>query len=73
VGAVQPQTPHRSRTRPARDNDSVSGGDQNEQRRPGTALGADDRGIELEIIAVVLPDIYLVIHVMPTALRSRTR
>lgn len=32
-------------------------------------VGDDDRGIELEIIAVVLPDRYLVIHVMPTALR----
>jgi hypothetical protein len=30
---------------------------------------ADDRGIELEIIAVELPDMWLVIHVMPTALR----
>ncbi len=34
-------------------------------------VGADDRGIELEIIAIVLPDIYPVIHVMPTALRSQ--
>jgi len=41
----------------------------NSQR--GVALGRlDDRGIELEVIAVVLPDRYMVIHVMPTALRS---
>jgi len=32
-------------------------------------VGPDDRGVELEIVAVVLPDLYLVIHVMPTALR----
>ena len=32
-------------------------------------LGPDDRGIELEIVAVVLADEWLVIHVMPTALR----
>lgn len=32
-------------------------------------VGPDDRGIELEIVAVVLPNQYLVVHVMPTALR----
>lgn len=32
-------------------------------------IGMDDRGVELEIVAAVLPDLYLVIHVMPTALR----
>jgi hypothetical protein len=32
-------------------------------------VGADDRGIELEIVAAILPDFYLVVHVMPTALR----
>jgi len=31
-------------------------------------LGPDDRGIELEIVAVVLPGELLIIHVMPTAL-----
>jgi hypothetical protein len=36
-----------------------------------TWVGADDRGVELEIVAVVLQDLYLVIHVMPTALRRR--
>lgn len=34
-------------------------------------LGADDRGVELEIIAVELPDLWLVIHVMPIALRRK--
>jgi hypothetical protein len=34
-------------------------------------IGEDDRGIELEIVALVLPDAVVVIHVMPTALRSR--
>ena len=35
-------------------------------------VGSDDRGLELEIVAVVLPGRYLVIHVMPTALREGT-
>lgn len=33
-------------------------------------VGPDDRGIELEIVAVILPDLQLIIHVMPTALRK---
>jgi hypothetical protein len=32
-------------------------------------IGADDRGIELEIVALDLPDALVVIHVMPTSLR----
>lgn len=32
----------------------------------------DDRGIELEIVALDLPDEWLVIHVMPTALRRNS-
>jgi hypothetical protein len=32
-------------------------------------IGPDDRGVELEIVAAVLPELYLVVHVMPTALR----
>jgi hypothetical protein len=32
-------------------------------------VGPDDRGIELESVALDLPDEWLVIHVMPTALR----
>lgn len=32
-------------------------------------IGTDDRGVELEIVAAVLSDRYLVIYVMPTALR----
>jgi hypothetical protein len=34
-------------------------------------IGVDDRGIELEVVALVLADAVVVIHVMPTALRSR--
>lgn len=34
-----------------------------------TWTGDDDRGVELEIIAVDLAEHLLVIHVMPTALR----
>lgn len=32
-------------------------------------IGEDDRGIELEIVALDLDDAVVVIHVMPTALR----
>jgi hypothetical protein len=32
-------------------------------------IGADDRGIELEIVAPDLDDAIIVIHVMPTSLR----
>ena len=32
-------------------------------------IGQDDRGIELEIVALDLSDEWLVIHVMPTSLR----
>ncbi len=32
-------------------------------------VGRDDRGLELEIVAVEKPDALLVIHVMPTGLR----
>jgi hypothetical protein len=33
--------------------------------------GPDDRGIDLEIVALDLPDAVVVIHVMPTALRRQ--
>lgn len=36
-------------------------------------VGPDDRGIELEIVAAVLPGLYLVIHVMPTSLKGEAR
>lgn len=32
-------------------------------------IGKDDRGVELEIIAIQLPDFLYVIHVMPTVFR----
>ena len=32
-------------------------------------IGKDDRGIELEIVALDLPEAVVVIHVMPTNLR----
>jgi hypothetical protein len=34
-------------------------------------IGDDDRGLELEIVAINLPTMVLVIHVMPTALRKK--
>ena len=36
-------------------------------------IGEDDRGLELEITAIVLADYLLVTHVMPTDLRRRKR
>jgi hypothetical protein len=42
----------------------------NEERaKRRTWIGEDDRGLELEIVAIVLLEQILVIHVMPTALR----
>ncbi len=35
-----------------------------------TWIGADDRGVELEIVLIETADVFLVIHVMPTALRK---
>lgn len=35
-------------------------------------IGVDDRGIELEIVALDLPDAIVVVHVMPTALRRKS-
>ncbi|MGH9070475.1 MAG: hypothetical protein ACRDX8_04745 [Acidimicrobiales bacterium] len=34
-------------------------------------VGPDDRGVELEVYLVERPDVFLVIHVMPTGLRRR--
>lgn len=33
--------------------------------------GLDDRGLELEVVAIILPTELLVIHVMPTSLRRK--
>lgn len=33
-------------------------------------IGPDDRGVELEIVALDLPEYYLVVHVMPTHYRD---
>lgn len=35
-------------------------------------IGPDDRGLDLEVIAIVEPDYLLVIHVMPHQFRRRT-
>ena len=67
--SVQSSPPHRPRTRPIRDVEAQP--TESTTTTGSTALlwiGTDDRG-ELEIVAAVLPDLYLVIHVMPTALR----
>jgi hypothetical protein len=34
-------------------------------------IGEDDRGVELEVVAVVLPEYPLVFHVMPTEYRRK--
>ena len=36
-------------------------------------IGRDDRGVELEIVALDRDDAIVVIHVMPTSLRRRQR
>ncbi len=36
-------------------------------------VAADERGRELEIVAIEKPDCYLVIHVMPTHYRKKGR
>ena len=36
-------------------------------------IGEDDRGLELEITAIVLAEYLLVTHVMPTDLRKRKK
>jgi hypothetical protein len=36
-------------------------------------IGADERGRELEIVAIEKPDCFLVIHVMPTHFRQTDR
>ncbi len=35
-------------------------------------VGPDDRGLDLEVVAIVEPDYLLVIHVMPYRFRRRT-
>ena len=37
----------------------------------GCGSGPDDRGLELEIVAIVEPEYLLVIHVMPYRYRRR--
>lgn len=44
--------------------------DELDERR--SWIGEDDRGVELEITAVVLADYLLVIHVMPTQYRRKS-
>lgn len=34
-------------------------------------IGPDDRGVELEVYLLERPDVFLVIHVMPTKLRGK--
>lgn len=36
-------------------------------------IGRDEKGVELEVIAISQPDHLLVIHVMPYAYRRRSR
>ena len=36
-------------------------------------IGRDEKGVELEVIAIAQPDHLLVIHVMPHAYRRKTR
>ncbi len=34
-------------------------------------VGSDDRGVELEVVVIEKPGVFLVIHVMPTEYRTR--
>lgn len=71
MGASQSQAPHWARSRPVRDGDGRAGRDNDGRGQPGAAvIGPDDRAVELEIVAAVLTDLFVVVHVMPTALRS---
>lgn len=36
-------------------------------------IGTDERGVEIELIAVVLPSMLLIIHAMPTHYRRSSR
>jgi len=46
--------------------------DENDLRKRLLWIGPDDRGLDLEVIAIVEPDYMLVIHVMPHQFRERT-
>lgn len=46
-------------------------GNEDDEKVQQLWVGIDDRGLELEIIAVVLVNCLLVIHVMPTGFRRR--
>jgi hypothetical protein len=45
------------------------GAGRRRKRRSVGWIGRDDRGVELEMVALDLPDAVVVIHVMPTASR----
>ena len=45
----------------------------NEDKVQRVWVASDDRGLELEIVAVVFKDYLLVTHVMPTDLRRRKK
>lgn len=49
----------------------VPADDTNNERR--VYVGPDNRGLDLEIIAIVEPDRLIVIHVMPANYRRRSR
>ncbi|MHB8593072.1 MAG: hypothetical protein ACYDB3_01890 [Acidimicrobiales bacterium] len=34
-------------------------------------IGSDERGVELEVVVIEKPDVFLVVHVTPTHYRSR--
>ncbi len=64
----------RSRIEQALSNQNLSETVATESTDPKLYLaGPDDRGVELEIVAVVLPRMLLIIHAMPTRYRKRSR
>jgi hypothetical protein len=71
VVPLRAATPDRQGPRPARDHDgrTHAGPAHGRTRRQLYWVGLDDRGIELEIVALDLADA-VVIHVTPTTLRK---
>ena len=65
---LRPQAPDREGSRPSRHEHTAEPVEDGE----GIGwIGQDDRGVELEIYLPERPDVFLVIHVMPTELRRR--
>ncbi len=73
LDAVEPETPDRPSPRPTCHQYHQTHRHHHRRRQQGLLwVGPDDRGLELEVVAVVLSELYLVIPVMPTSLKGGT-